>query len=65
MLSYWTWVLPEIWSDEIPPQLQAINSEVKVIVYSGYDIQEGTFEEVEVMLKKPVPAEALVHLHLG
>lgn len=54
-------VLPDIWGDDILPQLQAINPDVKVIVCSGYDIKDGEFEGVETILKKPVPAEALVH----
>ena len=54
-------VLPEVWGDDILPQLRQITPDVKVIVCSGYDIQEGEFEGVEAILKKPVPAEALVH----
>jgi len=53
-------VLPEQWGDEIFPQLQVIKPGVKVVVYTGFTVQEDEFEDVQAVLSKPVTIEKMI-----
>ena len=47
-------VLPEQWGDEIFPQLKSLVPDIKVIVYSGFRVQEDEFAGVDAVLSKPL-----------
>jgi two-component system, cell cycle sensor histidine kinase and response regulator CckA len=53
-------VLPEQWGDEIFPQLQELKPGVKVVVYTGFTVQENEFEDVQAVLSKPVTIEKMI-----
>ncbi len=53
-------VLPELWGDEIFPQLQVIKPGVKVVVYTGFTVQENEFDDVQEVLSKPVTIEKMI-----
>jgi len=58
-------VLPEQWGDEVFPQLQSIKPDVKVVVYTGFTVQEDEFENVQAVLSKPVTIEKMVRTLQG
>jgi DNA-binding NtrC family response regulator len=53
-------VLPEQWGDEIFPQLQELKPGVKVVVYTGFTVQENEFEDVQAVLSKLVTIEKMI-----
>ena len=53
-------VLPAQWGDEIFPQLQELKPGVKVVVYTGFTVQENEFEDVQAVLSKPVTIEKMI-----